>query len=466
MYFIKLAFFLISLSLNTLAQQTKKVAIIGSGISGANTARLLLQNNKDFKVDLYESGSQVGGRIQSIPYNNTVLEAGSVLFIKEQRLIYNLVDELKLEKEIIFTADSSSVVGIFSNNSINIEFGSSNIANVIKMIWRYGMSPIRMRMKIDEFENKLEPVYDMLEKKIPLRDIEEIISILDMKDLVDKTMSTYISEMGLNELYISEMLNATMRALYSQQDMTVLATFSALSKLGKELYHIKGGTRKLVDALIDICEKSKDNFKLLLNTNVISISKKDPAGRYILRSSVGSEEYDIIIIAAPLSVAKIEFTDLLKHLNKFNNLPKPVSVHVTYIEGQLNNESFGTNIFPQILIPEQALTAASITAIYNFGGVYKIHSLGRLTQAELEKSKLFRDGFKVLYSFGWSYACGRFEPMLDFANIPGYILDTRLFYANAIEIIDVGMEEAIFSSQNVVNIIQDMYIGKTLKEDI
>jgi prenylcysteine oxidase/farnesylcysteine lyase len=450
-----------------ITQQAKRVAIVGAGISGAYLSKLLLNNKNDFKVDLYESGSLTGGRIQTIPYNNTVLDVGAKFFLKEHKIINNLIDEYKFEKESFSENGSNSIFGIFDNNyAINFELGSSDIINAMKMMFRYGMSPIKLKMQLEEFENKEKLIYDMLEKKILFRNIEELINVLNLKEYVNRTMSAYVSELGLNDIYTSEMVNASIRGIYNQEDVSVFGAFCALAKQGKEFFTIKGGNRQIVDAVIKTC-KGSNNFKLYLDTNVISISKQNPAGKYILTSSKGSEDYDLIIIASPLSVANIKFTDLLQHLNKYNSLPKPVPVHVTYIEGQLNDEVFGTDAFPKILIPEKPFTNASINSIFNFNGIYRIQSLNKLTQSELEGSKLFKEGFRVLNSFGWTYAMGRLEPILDFTDVSGYMLDTRLFYASAHEAIASGMEMSLQSAQNVVNIIEDTYLmKKTVKEDI
>jgi prenylcysteine oxidase/farnesylcysteine lyase len=465
MYFVRTIIFTLILFSYILSQQVKKVAIIGAGLSGVHTAKLLL-SNKNLEIDMYESGTIPGGRLQSITLNNTVLDVGSMLFIKGQKLINELVDEYKLEKETLISDEYSSPFGILSNRTIKFELGKSYIYNTMNLVWRYGMSPVWLNNKIEDFADKLGTLYKLLDKKIVFRNIEELISLLDMKDMVNKTISEYIQELGLSDKYVSEMVNTTLRAICNQDDMSVLSAFSAMVKLNSEMLRVKGGNQLLVESIIDKCKKAK-NFKLHLNTNVQAIGKKDPAGRYILESSKGSNEYDIIILAAPLSVSKIEFNDLLQHLNQFKAYPKATPLQVTYIQGELNTDVLGITKLPQILFPKESLTSAKIVEIFNYNGLFRLHSASKINANELAKEELFKKGFKVLTTYSWSYAWGQFKPIYNFAEIPGFMMDTRLFYTNAHEVIDSSMECALVTSKNIVNMIEDMYlVKKPVKEDI
>jgi hypothetical protein len=452
-------------------QEPKKIAIIGSGISGINAARLLLKNENNFQIDMYESAAQIGGRIQSIQINNTNFNIGATLHVREQRLLNSLIEEYKIERENFVNSDSSGPLGIINNSTVTFELGTSNIYNVMKLVWRYGTSPITFKITLDNFEKKVGAVYDRLEKKIGFRTVEEVVGMFDAKDLVNKSIADYVREINLNEKYVNELLKGAMLGIYNQEDMSVLSAFFTFVKLDKELLYIKGGNKRLVEAMLETCRKSK-SFNLLLNTDVKSISKKESAGRYTLKASNQTKEYDLVILAAPLSISNIDFTDNLQNLNKFKKSPKATPITVTYIQGELNTDAFGRATFPLLLVPEVPITSAKINEIFNFNGIYKLHSSTPIVESELEKENVFKKGFKVLKTFTWSYACGKFEPIMNFENIPGYVLDTRLFYTNAHEVITASMETALFSAANVVNMIEDMYmvekkdIKKDVKEDI
>jgi hypothetical protein len=71
--------------------------------------------------------------------------------------------------------------------------------------------------------------------------------------------------------------------------------------------------------------------------------------------------------------------------------------------------------------------------------------------------------------FHWNFSCGKFDPILNFSDIPGYVLDSRLFYLSAHESITASMEMSLISSVNIANLIMDLtprMTNEKLKEDI
>ena len=77
---------------------TKKIGIIGGGISGLTAAFLL--KNKGFEVCLFEKSSRVGGNIQTVETDGFLIELGPNSFIKSPRLV-DLIKSLKLETEVL-----------------------------------------------------------------------------------------------------------------------------------------------------------------------------------------------------------------------------------------------------------------------------------------------------------------------------------------------------------------------------
>jgi protoporphyrinogen oxidase len=436
-----------------ISHKPKRVAIIGSGLSGLNLARLLLKKGI-FKIDLYESSSRIGGRIKSIPYNNTTLDMGGFLFYEGLPLIDKLIEEYKLEKEYIMGDGANNPVGFFNGTNINFQMSNSDIYNTAKLMWRYGMSPVKLQGDLDSFKKKMFRVYSLLEKKEVYRSMEELNNKLDIHDVpANMTISEYIKDMNLHELYKAEMINSTLRAFFGQHDPNAYSAFIVLALLGIPEYRIKGGNGKLIQVILDDLKKSND-FNLLLNTEVTTINKDED--RYIL-SSKEERDYDLVVIAAPLSVSRIKFHGLLEHLNKYRKSPKANSVTVTYIEGELNEHTFQTNKFPRKLISVQELTSAKINSIFNLGNnLYRVHSVSKIHQNELEALNIFVSDFKIVNSYTWEYASARYDTF-NIAEIPGYVLDTGLLYTNAHEPIDTSMECTLITSINLANLVGEMY---------
>lgn len=81
------------------------IIIIGSGISGLNTAYKLLKEKKDLKILILEKNDYIGGRIKTerININNHdyQFEEGAGRFNEKHKLLINLLYELHLKKNII-----------------------------------------------------------------------------------------------------------------------------------------------------------------------------------------------------------------------------------------------------------------------------------------------------------------------------------------------------------------------------
>lgn len=76
------------------------IAIVGGGISGMYISWLLLQ--KGYKVSLFEQGSQLGGRIQTIYREDGIsYETGASRFNKSHKLLINLLRTLDLHDKMV-----------------------------------------------------------------------------------------------------------------------------------------------------------------------------------------------------------------------------------------------------------------------------------------------------------------------------------------------------------------------------
>lgn len=83
---------------------TKKIGIIGGGISGLTAAFLL--KNKGFDVTLFEKTETVGGNIRSVREEGFLIERGPNSLLKSPRLV-DLIESLGLQTEVLAAKDSA-----------------------------------------------------------------------------------------------------------------------------------------------------------------------------------------------------------------------------------------------------------------------------------------------------------------------------------------------------------------------
>jgi hypothetical protein len=445
---------LVFLVIQTLSEKIR-VGIIGAGIGGLNLANLL-RKYENFKIDLIEAAGSVGGRVQTMHIDNKTLDVGAAVF-QDDKLLNELIDELNLKKESIINDNPIDILG---KDGLLFEMSNWNIINTAKMAWRYGLSPFYFKMHLDEFSDKMQLLYKLLETGVSFRSLSDMIHLIDINHMVNTTMTEWLKELNLNDLYAQEMINATLNSIYNQHEMAAISGLFALSKIGNQYYRIEGGNGLIPRTLADMLISHKD-FKLHLNTPVRSISKTDNNTYEVSSGLMGTSfKFDILVIATPLSISSLHFGNGLEHLNSFINTPKPVNLHVTYLEGELNPEVFKHH-HPNTLF---SMPETHIGGIFNYGNFFRIHSRNKLTRNDLDNLNLFKN-YKILHDFAWNYACGKYDPILNFSDIPSFVLDNRLFYLSAHEVFASGMDLSLMASKNVANMIEDLIIEKKLKKD-
>uniref|UniRef100_A0A832DNI9 Coproporphyrinogen III oxidase n=1 Tax=Ignavibacterium album TaxID=591197 RepID=A0A832DNI9_9BACT len=96
---------------------TKTVVIIGAGISGLTTAYLLSKNG--FDVRIIERKSEVGGSIESVNEKGFLFDRGPNSALETTPLINQLVEELKLQNELLYANKEANKRYILRNNKLH-----------------------------------------------------------------------------------------------------------------------------------------------------------------------------------------------------------------------------------------------------------------------------------------------------------------------------------------------------------
>ena len=96
---------------------SKKIVVIGAGISGLTTAYLL--SKKDFDVKILEKKEKVGGSIESVIENSFLFDRGPNSALETTPVIAQLVQELKLESELLYASKLANKRYILRNNQLH-----------------------------------------------------------------------------------------------------------------------------------------------------------------------------------------------------------------------------------------------------------------------------------------------------------------------------------------------------------
>ncbi|HRN27215.1 MAG: protoporphyrinogen oxidase [Ignavibacteriaceae bacterium] len=96
---------------------SKKITVIGAGISGLTTAYLL--SKKGFDVKVIEKNNSVGGSIESVIENGFLFDRGPNSALETTPVIAQLVHELKLEHELLYASKQANKRYILRDNVLH-----------------------------------------------------------------------------------------------------------------------------------------------------------------------------------------------------------------------------------------------------------------------------------------------------------------------------------------------------------
>jgi prenylcysteine oxidase/farnesylcysteine lyase len=454
-----------------------KIAVIGSGIGGASASYYLLNlakteniTNLDINVDLYEKSSRVGGRVYSEKIEGDFQNIGASFFIQENELIYTLIKNLSVPYHEAMSDDDQSV-GLYNNRTIIFELGNNNILNLIKIIWRYGFSPLSAKWDLNKNLQKFLRIYRHIvdDKKI-FKSLEEFLDLIDLKERITQSVEEYLLSMGISQTYINEILNGFISSIYNQnKEINSFAGFVTLAGISYKPFEIVGGNKVLVDSIVkNLNQNFPDNFKLKLNTPVDKISKivnNDNETRFILNNNNNfNDGYDYVIIACPIMKTNIKFDETFPDILLSDLMPVLFQENYKfYIKGEVNPEYFtgltNTTVLPHILLSVDKVNSNGLTEIIKIKeGLFVTQSTRNLTEAELDE--IFLPGKEVVFHHAWDFAYPQIVPMDKSATLPRFEISKNVFHLNAIELAASCMEMSMISAKNAVNIIEKSIRGE------
>jgi oxygen-dependent protoporphyrinogen oxidase len=96
---------------------SKKIIVIGAGISGLTTAYLL--SKKGFDIKILEKNNSVGGSIESVVENGFLFDRGPNSALETTPVIGKLIKELELEQELLYASKQANKRYILRDNKLH-----------------------------------------------------------------------------------------------------------------------------------------------------------------------------------------------------------------------------------------------------------------------------------------------------------------------------------------------------------
>ncbi|KAJ6651166.1 hypothetical protein lerEdw1_000746, partial [Lerista edwardsae] len=321
-----------------------RIGVIGAGIGGTAAAYFLRQKfGRDVPIDVFER-REVGGRLAPL---NVDYEAGGDVIHPKNLHMKHFAEELGLPT----LQRQFSPWGIYNGDEFVFEESGWYVWNVLRLLWHYGLNPLRMYMWVQEILDKFMRIYRYQSHDYAFSSNEALLHALggtSFVQLLNQTIGEAMQKAGFSQKFINEMITPVMRFNYGQ-GAHINGFVGAVSLLGVDsgLWSVKGGNNLVCNGLLSASEAQ------LISGTVLSVEEKPrqkgrsghPAKLYEVtyhsKSGLTTELYDILLIATPLQrqIANITFPNFHPPIPEFSRHYHQTVA--TFVHGRINTTFFG-----------------------------------------------------------------------------------------------------------------------------
>ncbi|XP_074899719.1 prenylcysteine oxidase 1 isoform X2 [Buteo buteo] len=378
-----------------------------------------------------------------------------------------------------------SLVGIYNGEEFVFEESSWYIVNLLKLLWHYGLNPLRMYMWVEDILDKFMRIYRYQTHDYAFSSNERLLHALGGNDFIrmlNQTIDEAMQKAGFSHKFINEMVCPAMRVNYGQ-GVNINGFVGAVSLAGVEsgLWSVKGGNKLVCTGLI-YASKAE-----VIPGTVLSIEPKirprptgDPVKLYQVTynttSGLTGDTYDIVVIAAPLSrkMANITFKNFDPPVPDF---PNPYHQTVTtFVHGRLNASFFGyrdpsafhfgaifTTENPKLFINSLGV----VSPVEDVGGEGKLPLQSAIWKV-FSKEVLTKEQLNLLFS---SYDSVKVKKWLAYPHYsppekcPPIILHDKIYYLNGIERAASAMEMSAIAAKNAALLAYHRWYGNADRID-
>ena len=442
------------------------------GIGGASAGYFLSELVPGADITVFEKG-EVGGRLATVKVDGRHYESGGAIIHAANRYMVEYLDLCGLNKR---TPPSDESFTLHKNGEIVFQEWGYSLVDKARMAWKYGL---RTLLKLETFfSNVLTSfltIYGKLESGVGYSSVAELLGTMetvsgdsDMLDLTKMSLRNKLDTLDIDNLVVEELVTVATKFNYGQLPDTVHAFVGAVGLIGfdKQLWAVEGGNYRVAQCALEM-SKAK-----VVRGEVKEVTNSD--GSFVVKysteqsSDILTEQFDLVIIAAPLTSDKTSLS-VLPSSQVF-----PGSYHTTVatiVQGELIPEGVGysdnssstpnnfylSNNYPMWSVEKLIPVDYNPAEDQNIHSVYKLFSSHTLSSAEL--STMFTNTQSVS-STSWlaypSYSVA--DDLATFQLSPG------LFYTSRIEWAASAMEMSVISARNVANLAAEYLTSNENRE--
>ncbi|KAJ3155126.1 hypothetical protein HDU89_007316 [Geranomyces variabilis] len=447
---------------NGVAAEPKRVAVIGAGAAGTSFAYFLRQAvpDTDAKITILEATNRVGGRASAVDFEGASIETGASIFLKENQHLYNASKRFNLTLVHSSTEpkpESDERWGIWSPVDRSFRFVSSTSSKLTlaRMVWRYGL---RAPYEVARLARQAAAAFGSGAYSVPTTSpvpptLADLIADFKLLPYADQLGRPFL---GVNDLYLDEVVAAAMRVNYGQDlhsELPALPPLISMAAATGEVTAVENGNQQIFEHFAINAEAS-----LHFEKRVTEIERRNSTlSPYKISTADGETAFfDAIAIAVPNPTFKFVGIARQPIIHPY------VHLHVTLVaETAPNPLYFGRNPPERILTCMDAITppdAHRFNSISHLGnGTYKIFSPAEPSPEQL--AQWFTPAPARVARFKW-FAYPRFgTDAARAAQEQPLMLDDQVFYLNAFEHIFSTMESQAAVSKRVAAYVADWILS-------
>ncbi|XP_038016283.1 prenylcysteine oxidase 1 isoform X2 [Motacilla alba alba] len=458
-----------------------KIAVVGGGIGGSAAAYFLRQKfGGSVQLHVLEKAA-LGGRLHTLDVEGASYEAGGSVIHPLNLHMKHFVKELGLS----VASPQGSLAGVYNGEEFVFEESSWSFINLLKLLWHYGLNPLRMSMWVEDILDKFMRIYRYQMHDYAFSSNERLLHALggdDFTRLLNQSIDEAMQRAGFSQKFINQVVCPAMRVNYGQ-GVTINGFVGAVSLAGVQsgLWSVKGGNKLVCSGLIDSSKAE------VIPGTVVAIEPKtrhtrggDPVQLYEVTYNTSSgltgDTYDIVVIAAPLGrkMANITFRNFDPPIPEF---PNPYHQTVTtLVHGRLNTSFFGyqdpqafhlgaifTTDNPKLFISSLGV----VTPVGDAGTGGKL-PLPSVVWKVFSNEELTKEQLSLLFS---SYDSVKVKPWLAYPQysapekFPPLVLHEQLYYLNGLERAASAMEMSAIAARNAALLAFHRWHGHSASVD-
>lgn len=472
-----------------LQTQPKKIAVIGGGIGGTAAAYYLRQEfGVGVTIDVFEPGT-VGGRLATVKIGDHEYETGGSVIHPLNLHMKHFIEKLGIPQR----KDVPSKMAIFDGKELTFEQSDWFIINFFRMLWRYGLSFLRMQMWVESVLDKFMRIYQYQQYGYSFSTVERLLHAMGgdgFLHLMNQTLEETMLGEGFSQIFLNDIVAPITRVNYGQS-VRINAFVGAVSLAGADsgLWAVDGGNKRVCSGLL---YNSKSD---LISARVTSVSTKLRPSKsgsmtsfyevnYVGDFGPAHALYDIVVIAAPLHQGKSDIA--------FSGFTPPIPSHFpgryhqtvsTLIHGTVNMSYLGSaEPASQFTVSDILTTDSKGCAINSLSSLDPVHipqgykrppaSLPNVWKV-FSHQPLSQEQLQDMFISWDSVSETRWLAYPSYRSLhrkaPPFILHERMYYLNAVEWAASAMEMSAIAARNVALLAHHRWhqeVGKIDQEDL